>query len=224
MIGTMRLAAAAAQPGSTVRTVTGASSVLIYPATSAAPRQHREHETLDPAPGGVAARLLEAEHYLRALADDNPHVSVAVLRLADLAGIPPQGPLARLLARPLVPAIAGFDPPIQLLDLDDAAAALQHAAERDLAGTYNVAGNGALPWSVAARSAGKRLVPLLGPPAWIAALAPRLGLRALGPELIDTLRFGRLGDTGLLTATGFTPSHSTAACAARRRRTAAPCL
>jgi UDP-glucose 4-epimerase len=216
VIATMRLAAAASQPGSTVRTVAAASSVLIYPATSAAPRQHREHEEIEPAQGGVAARLLEAEQYMRALADDNPHISVAILRLADLAGAPPQGPLAKLLSgRPIVPAIAGFDPPVQLLDLNDAAIALERAADLGLAGTYNVAADGALPWSAAVRLAGGRVAPVPGPPSWIAALAPRLGLRALGPDLVHTLRFGRLVDTGPFGATGFQPKHTTADCAAR---------
>ena len=217
VIGTMHLAAAAAQPGSTVRRLAAASSALIYPASSAAPRQHREHDAVEPAQGGVAARLLQAEQYLRALANDNPHISVAILRLADLAGAPPQGPLARLLSRPLVPALAGFDPPVQLLDLDDAAASLEHAAERGLAGTYNVAADGAVPWSAAVRLAGRRLAPVPGPPSWIAALAPRLGVPALGPDLVDTLRLGRLIDTSLLAATGFQPGHTTAACAARAR-------
>lgn len=217
VIGTMRLSAAAAQPGSTVRSVTAASSVLVYPASSGAPRQHREHEAPEPAPRAAAARLLEAERYLRTLADENPHMSIAILRLADLACTPPQGPLARLLSRPVVPTIAGFDPPIQLLDLDDAAAALEHAALRGLAGTYNVAADGALPWSAAVRLAGKRVAPILAPPSWIATVAARVGIPALGPQLIDTLRFGRLVDTGLLAATGFEPRHTTAACAARAR-------
>jgi UDP-glucose 4-epimerase len=218
VIGTMHLAAAAAQPGSTVRSVTAASSVLIYSASSAAPRQHREHDPVEPARGGVAARLVQAEHYLRALADDNPHISVGILRLADLAGAPPQGQLARLLNRRIVPSIAGFDPPVQLLDLDDAARALQHAAELALAGTYNATADGALPWSSAARAAGKRIAPLLGPPAWIAATAPRLGLPELGRDVVDTLRYGRLVDAALLAATGFRPAHTTAECAARSGR------
>jgi UDP-glucose 4-epimerase len=215
VIGTMHLAAAAAQPGSTVRTVTAASSVLVYPASSAAPRQHREHDPVEPARGGIAARLVQAEHYMRALAEDNPHISVAILRLADLAGVPPQGQLARLLSRRIVPSIAGFDPPVQLLDLDDAAGALQHAAELALAGTYNATADGALPWSSAVRVAGKRIAPVVGPPAWIAAAAPRLGFPELGRDVVDTLRFGRLVDAALLAATGFRPAHTTAECAAR---------
>jgi hypothetical protein len=111
--------------------------------------------------------------------------------------------------------MAGFDPPVQLLDVDDAAAALDHAADRRLAGTYNVAADGALPWSAAVRLAGGRMAPVIGPPSWIAALAPRIGLSTSGTELVHTLRYGRLVDAGLFAATGFEPARSTAACAAR---------
>jgi UDP-glucose 4-epimerase len=213
VIGTMRLAAAVSQPGCTVRVIVAASSTAAYPASSRAPRLRRETEQLDAPPDSVAGRLLEAEGYLRRLAVACPHVCVAVLRLADLAGATPVGPLPTLLRRCVAPAIAGFDPPIQLLDLDDAAAALVHAADRSLAGIYNVAGRGELRWSEAARRAGRISVPIVPPPSWVSGVASRLGLAWLDADTIATLRYGRTVDTALLTAAGYAPARSSAACA-----------
>lgn len=215
VISAMRLAAAVAQPGSAVRVVAAASSTSAYPATSRAPRLRREGEELNPGPNSVAARLLEAERYLQTLAEARPDMCVAILRLADLAGNPAQGPLAQLLRDgPVVPAIAGFDGSVQLLDIDDAAAALEHAASRSLAGVYNVAGAGTLPWAAAARLARKRVRPMLSPPPFIASFARQIKLPFPAPDTLDTLRYGRTVDTARLTATGFAPAKTSRACVA----------
>jgi len=220
VIATMRIAAAASQPASTVRNVIVASSTMIYPASSDAPRLHRESQELEPSGGSVAAGLVEAEGYVRSLAEANSHLCVAILRLADLGGLRPQGPLSRLLRGgfPALPAIAGFDPPVQLLDLDDAAAALDHAAERSLAGVYNVAGDGQLWWSAAARLASRRTFPVaVSTPSWMGLFAHRIGVPLLDPDTSDTLRFGRVADTAKFEATGFTPTRSSTQCASDAR-------
>ena len=79
--------------------------------------------------------MVEAEEYLRTLADRQPHLSVAILRLADLTGPGISGGLSSLWQRRVVPYIAGYDPPIQALHVDDATGAIVHAAACELAGT-----------------------------------------------------------------------------------------
>jgi UDP-glucose 4-epimerase len=211
VIGTMRLAAAIADPGAMVRTVVVASSAVAYPASSRAPVLRRESEAFLPA-GGTAARIVEAERYVRSLAEAQPHISVSILRLADLAGVSPGGPLTELLHARVVPAVAGFDPMIQLLHIGDAAAAIEHASACALAGTYNVAAQPAR-WREAARAAHRtvREIPDIGP--WTAAFARLFGVAAITAETIDDLRFGRCVDTALIAGTGFHPRRTTADCA-----------
>ena len=113
------------------------------------------------------------------------------------------------------------------------AAARSHAANmakqdklaHDLDGTFNVAGDGLLPWSEVAAMCGKRLAPL--PPVGrglAASLLGRLGVD-LPPELLDLLTYGRGADNRLLESHGFDYRYTSAGAvrafaeAARLRRT-----
>lgn len=198
VIQTMRLAAAVGRRDGPVRNFVVASSASVYPASSRSPMVHREHETLSPSPNSEAAALLEAEDYVRDVALANPHIAVAILRLCDLVGRGVTSSLASLLRAPFVPFIPGFDPSVQLLHVDDALAALEHAASTELAGLYNVAGEGTIRWRRAINAAGRWPWPVL--PA------------ALG-SLSSVLRFGRCLDTDALSGTGFTAAHSSEQCA-----------
>jgi len=212
VIGTMRLAAAVTHPDAVVQRVVVTSSTAVYPATSRGPKFHRESETIQPDSAGIPAQLFEAESYVRKLAADQPNIDVCVLRLADLAGTRPGGPLAELLRAPLVPAVAGFDPMITLLHIDDAAAAIEHAVTSRLAGTYNVAAPQPMRWRAAVRLIGSRVqhVPLTT--AWLRPLGRWSDGLLVPPELFDVLRFGRCVDTTLISGTGYRPRHTTADC------------
>jgi UDP-glucose 4-epimerase len=212
VIGTMRLAAALADPAVAVRTVVMASSVAAYDASSHAPVLRRESEELRPDAETTAARVLEAESYVRRFAEAHPHINVSILRLADLAGTSPGGPLAELLDADRVPVLAGFDPMIQMLHVDDAAAALAHAATGALAGTFNVAA-APMRWRNAVQVAQRpvREIPDVGP--WTVPFARLLGMAATSDDTVDVLRFGRCVDTALLAGTGFHPRRTSADCA-----------
>ena len=197
VIRSMRLAAAVGRRDGPVRTLVVASSASVYPCSSRAPLWHGEHERLAPPPDSRAAALVEAEDYVRDVASSNPHIAVAILRLAELVGPGATGPLGSLLRRPFVPTIAGFDPSVQFLHVDDAAAAVEHAAREELAGLYNVAAPDTIRWRRAIAVAGGRPMPVLP--------------LALGP-LSSRLRFGRCLDTDRLTATGFRPAHGCEHC------------
>jgi UDP-glucose 4-epimerase len=211
-------AAAAAHREASVRTFVLASPSIVYPSESGAPQFHPETEILRPAPGSLAASLIEAEQFARDLATSHPHVTVSVLRLADLAGCDPADDLASVIARPLVPAVWGFDPEVQLLHADDAAAALEHAAQHQLAGIYNVAAPGTLSWRQAIgvrRGLAIELPPLPNRLLSAGMRASRLGAPA--GHMIDALRFGRCLDIEAITRTGFHAEATTRDCVAASR-------
>ena len=211
VIATMRLAAAAAHRTTTVRRVVMASSTRVYPVSSRAARLHPESEPLQPRRGSLAAPLVEAEGYVRDLATTNPNLSASILRLADLAGPGTHDPLPSVLAGPVVPAVWGFDPPVQLLHVDDAVAALEHAADHDLAGVYNVGADELVRWRRAARLARKPLIELPRRPGQPLARLLRWVYRLdAGDDILDVLRFGRGAATDAFTRSGFRPTQTTA--------------
>jgi UDP-glucose 4-epimerase len=210
VIGTMQLLAAAAAPGSTVKSLVVKSSGLVYGASSRDPYSFDEHATRSsPSATPLERSLLDAEALVFDFGRDNPDVTVCVLRFANVLGSDLRAPLSRNLARPLSPALFGYDPMLQFVEQEDVVRALLHALDSRLSGTFNVAGAGRLPLSEVAAICGTRLVPLfpwqtrlLTAPLW------RARLFDLPPELVALLRYGRGMDTTAFEATGFTCRHS----------------
>lgn len=212
VIGTMNLLAAASAPDTPVRHVIVKSSSLVYGSTFEDPAWWREEMSRVRAPRTRVERsLLEVEGYIRDFADDNPHVTVTLLRFANVLGTDIVTSISRALERQLAPQILGFDPLLQFVQEDDVIRALEHVTRNGLAGVYNVAGDGRLPWSEVADIAGARLVPI-SPIATRLVTSPldRLGLFDLPPELLDLLRYGRGIDNRRLKATGFRYSYTSA--------------
>jgi UDP-glucose 4-epimerase len=204
VIGTMNLFAAAQAAGSTVERVVVKSSSLVYGADREDPAFFREDMKRSRAPRtGVERSLLAVEDYVRDFAVDNPHVTVSLLRFSNVLGPTIETPFSKLLQLPLVPSILGFDPRFQFIHEDDVVRSMLFVLDHDLAGIYNVAGDGMLPWSEVATICGKRTVPL--PPVLTATAA--LPLKGLGydmpPELLDLLRYGRGVDGSKLVDAGF---------------------
>jgi UDP-glucose 4-epimerase len=204
VIGTMNLFAAASAAGSTVERVVVKSSSLVYGAHREDPAFFREdmHRT-GPARTSLERSILAVEDYVRDFAVDNPHVTVSMLRFSNVLGPTIVTPFTKLLQLPLVPNIFGFDPRFQFVHEEDVVRSILFVLDHDLAGIYNVAGDGMLPWSEVATICGKRTVPL--PPLVTAGAA--LPLRALGydmpPEVLELLRYGRGVDGSKLVDTGF---------------------
>lgn len=212
VIGTMNLFAAASSPGSTVRTVAVKSSTLVYGASAKDPNVFREeHQRVGPARTAVERSLLEVEGYVRDFAEDNPHVTVSMLRFSNVLGETIRTPLSKALSLPLAPRILGFDPRFQFVHEDDVIRAILFVLEHNLPGVYNVAGDGLLPWSEVAAIAGKRTFPL--PPFGFRGLTStplsQLGIE-LTPELLDLMRYGRGVDNRRLKAAGFRYGHTSA--------------
>jgi len=205
VIGTLNLLAAAGAANSTVKALVVKSSGLVYGATSRDPYAFSETMMRStPAHSAVERSLLEAEALVRDFAQDNPAVTVSVLRFANVLGAEITTPFSRNLSRPLCPSLFGYDPPLQFVEQGDVVRALVHAVRNDLAGTFNVGAPGTLPLSEVAAICGTRLVPL---PPWrpgfLSGPLTRVRLFDLPPEMIPLLRYGRGMDTRRFAETGF---------------------
>jgi UDP-glucose 4-epimerase len=210
VIGTMNLLAAAGAANSPVRKIVLKSSTLVFGANYADPYFFREETPrTGPARTPVERSLIEVAALLGDFAEDNPHVVVTKLQFASVLGDDVSTPFARLLHRPVVPEIFGYDPRLQFVHEDDVVGALAHATLREVPGVYNVAGDGTLPWSEVAAICGKRRVPL---PPLLTSLAAEplrtLRIADLPPELLSLLRYGRAVDNSRYKAAGFEYRHT----------------
>src|SRR5437870_273130 len=204
VIGTMNLLAAAGGAGSTVRQVVVKSSTLVYGSNYQDPVWFSEETPRTRGPRTRVERsLLEVEDYLHDFAEDNPHVTVSLLRFSNVLGTDIVTPISKALGLPFVPCILGFDPLMQFVEEDDVIRSIEFVMQNQVPGIYNVAGDGRLPWSEVAAICGKRLIPM--PPIrtnWAAAPLTALGLD-LPPETLDLLRYGRGADNRRLKEAGF---------------------
>jgi UDP-glucose 4-epimerase len=209
VIGTMNLFAAATD--SSVRTVVVKSSSYVYGCEPSDPVWFTEQTPRqNPPKHRVERSLAEVESYVRDFAVDNPHVAVTMLRFSNVLGPELSTPLSRMLELPLVPHVFGFDPRFQFVHEDDVVRAILFVLEHELAGVFNVAGDGLLPWSEVAGICSKRTVPL--PPigqGLVNAALSRLGVD-IPPEIVDLLKYGRGLDNGRLKRAGFDYTHTSA--------------
>jgi len=212
VIGTMNLFAAASAANSTVRTVVVKSAALVYGCSPKDPNWFRETDKrVNPPRHRVERSLLEVEGYVRDFAQDNPHVSLSLLRFSNVIGPDISTPLIDALQLPFVPKVAGFDPRFQLVHEDDVVSAILFALANRVPGIFNVAGDGLLPWSEIMAIVGKRGIPM--PPFGIdLATDPLrlLGLVDLAPELIELLKFGRGIDNRRFKEAGFAYEYTSA--------------
>ncbi len=213
VIGTMQLLAAC-QKAPSLRRLVVKSSTAVYGASPADPALFTEGTQPKVAPrSGFAKDASEVEAYLRGFVRRRSDVDTTVLRFANILGPGIESPVASLFRLPVIPSILGYDARLQFLHPSDALAVLREAATGQHRGTYNVAGDGVLLLSQAARRAGRPTVPVAGVAAKFAApvLRKAVGV-SLTPELIGLLTHGRVVDTTKLrTQFGYSPRYSTAA-------------
>jgi len=211
VIGTMNLLAAAGAPGSSVRQVVVKSSTLVYGSSWQDPVWFREDmPRVNISHSRVERSLVEVESYLRDFAEDNPHVTVTLLRFANVVGTDIVTPITKALQLPMAPCILGFDPSFQFVEEDDVVRCIEFVTHAGIPGIYNVAGDGRLPWSEVARICGRRLAPL--PPVGTELAAAPLALLGLEipRELLDLLRYGRGVDNRRLKSAGFRYGYTSA--------------
>ena len=170
--GTRHVLDAAASVG--VRRIVRVSSATVYgawpnnpvPLTEAAPLRPNPH--FSPAVQGAEVERLIAEWR-----DEHPGVTVTTLRSAPVVGPGAERLPARiLLGRPPL-RVRGAAMPVQVVHVDDLAAALALAATRDLPGVYNVAADGWLDAAAAATLAPAFVLPADARRRWSGAARER---------------------------------------------------
>jgi UDP-glucose 4-epimerase len=205
VIGTLNLLAAAGAAGASVRQVVVKSSTHVYGSAERDPAWFREEdERTGPVRTRLERSLIEVETLVRDFADDNPDLTVTVLRFANVLGTDIVTPISHDLRQKVLPCIAGFDPLVQFVEEDDVVRALEHVTSGRIPGVFNVAGAGKLPWSEVASICTGYLLPLppFRPRLFIDPLI-RLGLLQFPPEMEGLARYGRGVDTSRLRRAGF---------------------
>jgi len=213
VIGTMQLLAGC-QRARSVRRLIVKSSTTVYGASSRDPAMFTEEMAPKVSPrSGYAKDSLEVEGYVRGFARRRPDVRVTMLRFANFIGPDVRTPLTEYFAMPVVPVVLGHDARLQFIHEDDGLRALEQAVTSDVAGTYNVAGDGVVMLSQAVRSAGRPAVPLPGLSAGVVGgLLTRASIASFSPEQVQFLTFGRGVDTTRMRAEfGFEPDYTTVA-------------
>jgi len=212
VIGTMQLLAAC-QKAQTVRRLVVKSSTTVYGASPRDPAMFTEDMAPKVLPrSGYAKDSVEVEAYVRGFSRRRPDVGVTTLRFANFVGPAVRTPLTEYFTLPVLPIVLGHDARLQFIHEDDGLAALRLATMEDRPGTFNVAGDGVLMLSQAARRAGRPVVPLPGfASSTVGGLLKRAKLADFSPEQIRFLTYGRGVDTTRMrTQLRFTPRFSTA--------------
>ena len=211
VIGTMQLLAAC-QRASTVTKLVLGSSTAVYGTSPRDPAMFTESMA---ARGGVRTGfpkdMVEVEAYTRGFARRRPDIIITTLRAAQALDVDLEMPLSMYLRAPVLPVVAGFDPRLQFVHVSDLLAVLGLAVTRDRPGTFNVAGDGVLMLSQAARRLGRPVIPLpsLGYAPALTRIA-RAGGAELPPDLHRLLKYGRVVDTTALREVfGYEPTRTT---------------
>jgi UDP-glucose 4-epimerase len=160
-----------------------------------------------------ARALVEAERLVLDVSTYNPGARRVVLRAAAIWAPAWGGFLARMLLGPAIVGVRGYDPPVQSLDPDDAAAALALAATGRLdGGVYNVAPDDWVPASQLSSLTGRRRVEIPEPAAFAAAdRLAWLGVAGATPGELHYYMHPWVLANAKLRAAGWAPSRSTAA-------------
>jgi UDP-glucose 4-epimerase len=181
-----------------VRRVVLRSSVLVYGARKRNPVFISEQQgILRAQQAGLTRDYAEIEALAATYASEHPALDVVLLRCAGLVGGGIDSPLARYLVQHRPPTLAGFDPRIQVIHPDDAAAAWVLAALGSVRGPLNIAATPPLTLMHALRLAGSTPAPMVGP---LHDLALRLGVSrplvsAEWPFQTRFLHYACVGDT-----------------------------
>ncbi|HET9899511.1 MAG TPA: NAD-dependent epimerase/dehydratase family protein, partial [Actinomycetes bacterium] len=213
VIGTMQLLAAC-QKAPSVRRLVVKSSTSVYGCSARDPALFTEDMEPQETPrSGYAKDAVEVEGYVRGFARRRPNVGVTTLRMATVLSSDADSEFASYFALPVLPTVLGFDPRLQFLHEEDALEALRRSVLESHLGTYNVAGDGVLLLSQAARRLGKPTLPV---PTRALGLAGMLLRQAGGTDIsveqLQLLTFGRGVDTARLHETfGWAPARTTAA-------------
>jgi UDP-glucose 4-epimerase len=196
VIGTMQLLAACQRAAGLERLVVKSTSA-VYGSSPRDPAMFSEDLVGKVPPrNGWGKDSVEVEGYVRGFSRRRPDVDVVTLRLANLVGPGMRTPMTDYFSLPVIPTVMGFDPRLQFLHEDDALEALRLATLGTMSGVVNVAGDGVINLSQAARFAGRPTLPV--PPGLngvVGSFYGRTGLTDFSAEQIRYLTYGRGLDT-----------------------------
>ncbi len=212
VIGTMQLLAAC-QKSETVRHLVVKSTSTVYGASSRDPAMFTEGMEPRRQPrSGYAKDVAEIEGYVRGFARRRPDVVVTTLRLANVLGAHVSSPMTSYFRLPVIPTVLGYDPRLQFVHETDLMRVLSHAVSTEVAGTYNIAGDGVMLLSQAVRRLRKPAVALpRSAVGGIASVLKSSRMADVSPEQLGFLTFGRGIDTiRMRTMLGFEPEYTTA--------------
>jgi UDP-glucose 4-epimerase len=209
--GTRRVLEAASSVGA--RRIVRISSATVYGAWPNNPVPLTEDAALRPNPQfSPAVQGAEVERLIAEWRADHPDVTVTTLRSAPVVGPGAERLPARiLLGRPPL-RVRGAAMPVQVVHVDDLAAALALVATRDLPGVFNAAADG---WLDAAEA--RALIPRSSAPALPAEAMERmlartwdLGVGDVPAGVVPYLTHPWVIANDKLKAVGWTPAHGNA--------------
>lgn len=212
VIGTMQLLAACQQSPDLEHFVLK-SSTTVYGSSSRDPAMFSEDmDARRIGAVGFVKDLNEVEGYVRGFARRRPDVRVTTLRTASALGPGLSTPLTAYFKLPVIPTVLGFDPRMQFLNDADLIDAVEHATLHDVAGTFNVAGEGVMMLSQGIRRLGRPALPLPSfAMASVGSAMRQARLVDFSREQISFLTYGRGVDTTRMREVlGFQPSRTTA--------------
>ena len=207
VLGSMELLGACAAAG--VKRVVVRSHTGVYGASPLNPTFIDEDRPL--ARGSLSGLLrdyAELEQFVGEFAAQRPELSVVRLRCAPVIG--GWSPLGDYLRQPGPRKLAGFDPCIQLLHFEDAAAAFALAATAPASsGAYNLAADDTLCLSQLIKQAGQQPVALLEPVVSAGLALGNLGMLGHWPFDLSFMRHSCVADTRRAKEQlGWAPAHS----------------
>ncbi len=192
-----------------VRSVIVKSDTAFYGSSPRNPSVMTESTRPQGTPTKFQRDLTEMERFVTEVSNRHADIRYTILRFAPIFGPNVANPLSRYLTLPIVPTMLGFDPRVQLTHEDDAVAALEHALDHRIEGTFNIAGAGQLYLSRILRL-GKRLPqPFIGR-FYETAMRGLARADIVVPQHLQALlKHGRITDTTAMTEVlGFTPSYT----------------
>lgn len=203
---TRRVVAAARSTG--VRSLVLLSSATVYGAWPDNPVPLTEDAALRPNPGfDFAQEKVAVEELARSLRNEEPTMSVAVLRPTVTLAEGERSWVSEVMASAAGVHAGDVDPPVQFLHFDDLASATVLAARRRLDGVYNVAPDGWIPPDA---MKGFATLPRPRVPVWVAdrltAARFRLGLSHTPPEILPWTIHPWVVANDRLRAEGWVPS------------------
>jgi UDP-glucose 4-epimerase len=195
VIGTMQLLAAC-QKARTVQRLVVKSTAGVYGSSSRDPGLFTEDTGAKVLPrGGWGKDSVEVEGYVRGFSRRRPDVDVVLLRFANIIGPDIRTALTDFFSLPAVPTVLGYDGRLQFVHEDDAVEAMRLATVGSTTGIVNVAGDGVLLVSQAAKLAGRPTLPIPQPMTGAAGAFLRRAGVDFSREQMRFLSFGRALDT-----------------------------